>query len=103
MAPRVAAMVTKGGMEGSTWCCISPTRPEVMLPAEPGDNTPSLDPVGGGGGREGRRKERGGRRGRGKGREMGGREGAERGGEGGGGRGGRWEMWRGRGGGRWEM
>ncbi len=49
MAPRVVAMVTKGGMEGSAWCCISPTRPELMLPAELGERRPSRDPEGRGG------------------------------------------------------
>ena len=47
MAARVSPRVTQGGTVGSTWCCISPTRPEVMLPIEEGVRTPSREPVGG--------------------------------------------------------
>lgn len=44
MAARVSPKVTQGGTAGSTWCCISPTRPEVMLPVAGGVRTPSRDP-----------------------------------------------------------
>ena len=45
MAARVSPRVTQGGTVGSTWCCISPTSPEVMLPVEEGVRMPSREPV----------------------------------------------------------
>ena len=58
MARRVAAMVTRGEMEGRDCSCISPTKPEVMLPeTTPTGRRPSLTPGGGEGKRE-RERER---------------------------------------------
>lgn len=54
MGSRVVTMVTKGEIEGRDCSCISPTKPEVMLPeTEPTGRRPSLAP-----GEERRGKER---------------------------------------------
>jgi hypothetical protein len=48
MASRVVAMVTRGEMESRDCSCISPTKPEVMLPeTTPTGRRPSLAPGGG--------------------------------------------------------
>ena len=45
MARRVVAMVTRGETEGRDCSCISPTKPEVMLPeTTPTGRRPSLAP-----------------------------------------------------------
>ena len=56
MASRVVAMVTRGEMEGRDCSCISPTKPEVMLPeTTPTGRRPSLVPGGGEGRKNGQR------------------------------------------------